>query len=72
MERLPGQLILKCLADKSCLELLNKSSNPKTFQIMDPKFEAGLNIALKIPKRTYEQSISFDQDVLHLEVEEKP
>ena len=39
---------------------------------MDPKFEAGLNIALKIPKRSYEQSISFYRDVLHLEVEEKP
>ena len=39
---------------------------------MNPKSEAGLNIVLKIPKRTYKQSISFYWDVLHLEVEEKP
>ena len=39
---------------------------------MDINFEGGVNIALKIPKRTYEKSVSFYRDVLKLEIEEKP
>lgn len=37
-----------------------------------PKFEAGINIAIKIPKCNYEKTVAFYRDVLHLEVEEKP
>jgi hypothetical protein len=38
---------------------------------MDIKFEGGLNIAVKIPKGKYEQTVSFYRDILNLEVEEK-
>lgn len=38
---------------------------------MDVKFEGGVNIALKIPKGKYEQTVSFYRDVLKLEVEER-
>lgn len=38
---------------------------------MDIKFEGGVNIALKIPKGKYEQTVSFYRDVLRLEVEER-
>ncbi len=38
---------------------------------MDIKFEGGVNIALKIPKGKYEQTVSFYRDVLKLEVEER-
>jgi hypothetical protein len=37
---------------------------------MDVKFEAGVNIALKIPKSTYEQTLAFYRDILQWEVEE--
>jgi len=39
---------------------------------MDEKFEAGINIAIKIPKSKYEQTVAFYKDILKLEVEEKP
>lgn len=39
---------------------------------MNPKFEAGINIAIKIPKSKYEKTIAFYRDILKLEVEEKP
>lgn len=39
---------------------------------MDIKFEAGINIALKIPKSKYEQTVAFYKDILKLPVEEKP
>ena len=39
---------------------------------MDPKFEGGINIAIKIPKSKYEQTVAFYRDMLKLEVEEKP
>ena len=34
-------------------------------------FEGGINIAIKIPKSKYDQSVSFYRDVLKLIVEEK-
>ncbi|ASW73856.1 hypothetical protein IQ37_07005 [Chryseobacterium piperi] len=39
---------------------------------METKFEGGINIAIKIPKHKYEQTVSFYKDILKLEVEEKP
>lgn len=39
---------------------------------MDIKFEAGINIAIKIPKSKYEQTVEFYKNVLKLEVDEKP
>ncbi len=39
---------------------------------MDTKFQAGMNIAIKIPKSKYEKTVSFYKDILKLEVEEKP
>lgn len=39
---------------------------------MDIKFEGGVNIALKIPKSKYEQTVIFYRDILKLEVEERP
>ena len=39
---------------------------------MTPKFSGGINIAIKIPKSKYEQTVRFYRDVLKLEVEEKP
>lgn len=39
---------------------------------MKPKFEAGINIAIKIPKSNYEKTVAFYRDVLNLKVEEKP
>lgn len=39
---------------------------------MDKKFEAGINIAIKIPKSKYQKTIAFYRDILELEVEEKP
>ena len=38
----------------------------------NPLFSAGVNIAIKIPKSKYEQTVSFYRDVLKLEVNEKP
>lgn len=39
---------------------------------MNPKFEAGINIALKIPKSKYDKTVAFYRDILGLDVEEKP
>ena len=39
---------------------------------MDVKFEGGVNIAIKIPKSKYAQTVSFYRDTLKLSVEEKP
>ena len=39
---------------------------------MDNKFEAGINIAIKIPKSRYEKTDAFYRDILKLEVVEKP
>lgn len=39
---------------------------------MHKKFEAGINIAIKIPKSKYDNTIAFYRDILKLEVEEKP
>lgn len=39
---------------------------------MEPTFQGGVNIALKIPKSKYEQTVTFYRDVLKLEVTEKP
>lgn len=40
--------------------------------MMELKFEGGINIAIKIPKSKYEQTIAFYQNILKLEIEEKP
>ncbi len=39
---------------------------------MNPKFQAGINIAIKIPKSKYEKTVAFYKDILKLEVKEKP
>ena len=39
---------------------------------METKFEAGINIAIKIPKSKYEKTVEFYRDILKLLVEEKP
>ncbi len=39
---------------------------------MNIKFEAGINIAIKIPKNKYEKTVRFYRDILKLDVEEKP
>jgi hypothetical protein len=36
------------------------------------KFEGGINIAIKIPKSKYDETVRFYQGILKLEVEEKP
>lgn len=38
----------------------------------NPTFTAGVNIAIKIPKSKYEQTVAFYRDVLAFEVNEKP
>lgn len=39
---------------------------------MEIKFEGGINIAIKIPKSKYEQTITFYRDTLQLAVTERP
>jgi hypothetical protein len=39
---------------------------------MEARFEAGINIAIKIPKSKYEKTVYFYRDILKLEVTEKP
>lgn len=39
---------------------------------MEQKFEAGINIAIKIPKQKYDQTVLFYRDILKFEVTEKP
>jgi len=38
---------------------------------MSIKFEAGINIAIKIPKSKYEETVAFYKEILKLDVEEK-
>lgn len=38
---------------------------------MAPKFEGGINIAIKIPKSKYEKTVAFYRDILKLEVMER-
>lgn len=38
---------------------------------MSIQFEAGINIAIKIPKNKYEKTVAFYRDILKLPVEEK-
>lgn len=38
---------------------------------MEPTFEAGINIAIKIPKSKYEKTVAFYRDILKLKVVEK-
>jgi predicted enzyme related to lactoylglutathione lyase len=37
----------------------------------EPNFEGGVNIAIKIPKSKYQETVNFYRDVLKFEVEEK-
>lgn len=39
---------------------------------METKFEGGVNIAIKIPKSKYEQTVKFYRDILKLDIVEKP
>jgi hypothetical protein len=39
---------------------------------MENQFQGGVNIAIKIPKSKYEQTVVFYKDILNLDVEEKP
>jgi hypothetical protein len=39
---------------------------------MEQKFEGGINIAIKIPKSKYEETVRFYREILKLEVNEKP
>ena len=38
---------------------------------MNVKFQAGINIAIKIPKSKYDKTVEFYKNILKLEVEEK-
>jgi predicted enzyme related to lactoylglutathione lyase len=38
----------------------------------DNHFEGGINIAIKIPKSKYQETVNFYRDVLKFQVEEKP
>jgi hypothetical protein len=39
-------------------------------QVMQKRFEAGINIALKIPKSKYDDTVAFYRDVLLMETKE--
>lgn len=39
---------------------------------MDTNFNGGVNIAIKIPKSKYEETVTFYRDILKLQVAEKP
>jgi len=39
---------------------------------MVTRFEAGVNIAIKIPKSKYEETVAFYKDILKFDVQEKP
>lgn len=39
---------------------------------METKFSGGINIAIKIPKSKYNETVKFYRDILKLEVVEKP
>lgn len=47
------------------MKLIEKTSD------MTTRFEAGINIAIKIPKNKYEKTVAFYRDILKLTVEEK-
>lgn len=36
------------------------------------QFEGGINIAVKIPKSKYEQTVTFYRDILKMQTEERP
>lgn len=38
----------------------------------EKRFTGGINIAIKIPKSKYDETVTFYRDILNLEVEEKP
>jgi hypothetical protein len=40
-------------------------------KIETPKFEGGVNIAIKIPKQKYDQTVAFYREILKLNVEER-
>lgn len=40
-------------------------------QLRRAEFEAGINIAIKIPKSKYDKTVAFYRDILKLEVEER-
>jgi hypothetical protein len=58
------------MTTKHTLILLKDKSNNK-FLDMDIKFEGGVNIAIKIQKSKYEQTVAFYKDILKLDVQEK-
>ena len=39
---------------------------------MEPTFKGGINIAIKIPKSKYDETVRFYKEILKLEVTEKP
>ena len=39
---------------------------------MKTEFEAGINIAIKIPKSKYDKTVAFYRDILKFDVQEKP
>lgn len=39
---------------------------------MNLQFEGGVNIAVKIPKAKYDQTVAFYREILKLDVEERP
>lgn len=39
---------------------------------MKTEFDAGINIAIKIPKSKYDKTVAFYRDILKLDVQEKP
>lgn len=42
----------------------------KGHKFMEVKFEAGINIAVKIPKGKYDKTVAFYRDILKSEVKE--
>lgn len=52
------------------MDTATKKSAEKT--AMKTNFSGGVNIALKIPKRKYDETVAFYKDILQLETEEKP
>lgn len=70
-------LIKKLLFPKSCHKSSDSGQLFNTLHqseivVMEPKFQAGINIAIKIPKSKYEKTVAFYRDILKFEVEEKP
>ncbi len=60
-------------AANAVLPSLNQGINqPSKITAMSIQFEAGINIAIKIPKSKYEKTVAFYRDILKLEVEERP